>query len=46
MVKIDSRDWQPATYQYGQFVDVYGLPLERDKISSWRPADGDRNMPG
>lgn len=37
-VKFDNSDWQPATYRYGQFVDVYGIPLDPQKISSWRPA--------
>lgn len=37
-VKLDDGDWQPATYQDGQFVDLYGLPLDHRKISSWRPA--------
>ncbi len=37
-VKFDNCDWQPATYRYGQFVDAYGIPLDPEKISSWRPA--------
>jgi hypothetical protein len=37
-VKISDGDWQSAVYQDGQFVDLYGLPLEHSKISSWRPA--------
>jgi hypothetical protein len=43
LVRLDNRDWQPATFQYGQFVDVYGLPLDREKISGWRPADASAN---
>jgi hypothetical protein len=39
-VKINDGDWQPAMYQDGQFVDLYGLPLDHHKISSWRPAGG------
>jgi hypothetical protein len=39
-VKINGGDWQPAVYQDGQFVDLYGLPLDHAKISSWRPAGG------
>jgi len=39
-VKIDDGDWQAAVYQDGQFVDLYGLPLDSHKISSWRPAGG------
>ena len=53
-VKISDGDWQPAVYQDGQFVDLYGLPLDASKISSWRPAGGsadglaarDRNLRG
>jgi hypothetical protein len=37
-VKFDNCDWQPATYRYGQFVDAYGMPLDPEKISGWRPA--------
>ena len=39
-VKINDGDWQPAVYQDGQFVDLYGLPLDHRKITSWRPAGG------
>ena len=39
-VKVDDGDWQPAVYQDGQFVDLYGLPLDHKKISSWRPGGG------
>ena len=39
-VKVDDGDWQPAVYQDGQFVDLYGLPLDHKKISSWRAAGG------
>jgi hypothetical protein len=38
-VRFDNRDWMTATYQNGEFVDMFGLPLNREKISSWRPAD-------
>jgi hypothetical protein len=38
-VKFDNCDWQPATYRYGQFVDAYGIPLDPEKISGWRPAN-------
>jgi hypothetical protein len=37
-VKVTDGDWQPAVYQDGQFVDLYGLPLDHRKITSWRPA--------
>jgi hypothetical protein len=40
LVTLDDRDWQPATFRCGKFVDMYGLPLDSEKISSWRPADG------
>ena len=39
-VKINDGDWQAAVYQDGQFVDLYGLPLDGTKISIWRPAGG------
>jgi hypothetical protein len=42
-VQIDNGDWQPATYQDGQFVDLYGLPLDHIKVTSWRPAGGTAN---
>lgn len=34
------NEWQPATYQDGQFIDAYGLPLDARKISSWRAPNG------
>lgn len=34
-VRIGSG-WQAATYRRGQFVDVYGLPLDAQKISEWQ----------
>ena len=37
-VKIGDGGWQSATYQRGQFVDLYGLPLDPHKISEWQPA--------
>ncbi len=42
-VKINDGEWQAAVYQDGQFVDLYGLPLDGGKISSWRPAGGAAN---
>jgi hypothetical protein len=42
-VQINNGEWQPATYQDGQFVDLYGLPLDHRKITSWRPAGGSAN---
>lgn len=37
-VKIGGGAWQSATYRRGQFVDLYGLTLDRQKISEWQPA--------
>ncbi len=45
-VQLNNGDWQAATYQDGQFVDLYGLPLDRLKITSWRPAGGAANGSG
>jgi hypothetical protein len=42
-VQINNGEWQPATHQDGQFVDLYGLPLDHRKITSWRPAGGSAN---
>jgi hypothetical protein len=42
-VKLNEGDWQPAVYQDGQFVDLYGLPLDHLKVTSWRPAGGSAN---
>ena len=37
-VRVANGDWQPATYRNGEFVDVYGMPLDRRRIKGWRPA--------
>lgn len=37
-VRLGSGDWQPATFRDGEFVDAYGMPLDRRKVSNWRPA--------
>jgi hypothetical protein len=37
-VRLGTDEWQPAMFRDGEFVDMYGIPLERRKISSWRPA--------
>ncbi|WP_395683638.1 hypothetical protein [Dokdonella sp.] len=37
-VKVGDN-WQAATYRRGQFVDVYGLALERQRISEWQAAE-------
>ena len=39
-VRLENRDWQAATYQDGEFVDAYGMPLDPHKISSWRSPNG------
>lgn len=36
-VKLKEGEWQEATYRDENFVDLYGLPLEVDKILEWRP---------
>jgi hypothetical protein len=36
-VKIGAGAFQPATYRRGQFVDLYGLTLDRGKVSVWQP---------
>ena len=42
-VQVNNGEWQAATYQDGQFVDLYGLPLDHSNITSWRPAGGTAN---
>ena len=37
-VRMGTDAWQPAMFRDGEFVDMYGIPLERRRISSWRPA--------
>lgn len=37
-VRLGNDEWQPAMFRDGEFVDMYGLPIERKSISSWRPA--------
>jgi len=37
-VRVGNDEWQPATYRDGEFVDVFGLPLDRTQVSKWRPA--------
>jgi hypothetical protein len=38
-VNFNGHGWQPAVYKQGEFVDVYGLPLDRAKITGWRASD-------
>lgn len=44
-VKFNGDHWQPAVYRYGQFIDAYGLPLDREKISDWRALEKDMPEP-
>ena len=37
-VRLGTDEWQPAMFRDGGFVDMYGIPIERRRISSWRPA--------
>ena len=37
-VRLGNDTWQPAMFRDGEFMDMYGIPLERRRISSWRPA--------
>ena len=39
-VCVDNREWQAATYQNGEFIDAYGMTLDRTHISNWRGIDG------
>jgi len=36
-VHFEARAWLAAFYRNGEFVDAYGLPLDRTRISGWRP---------
>jgi hypothetical protein len=42
-IRLGQGEWQPATFRDGEFVDAYGMPLDRRKISSWRPAGSAAN---
>jgi hypothetical protein len=45
-VCVDNHDeWQAATFQNGEFVDAYGMPLDRRHISNWRPSDNSASRP-
>jgi hypothetical protein len=37
-VRLGTDEWQPAMFRDGEFVDMFGIPIERRRISSWRPA--------
>ncbi len=36
-VLVGDDVWQDATYKDGEFVDTYGMPLDRGSIANWRP---------
>ena len=38
-VRLADSEWQQAIYKDGEFVDAYGIPLDRKGISSWRPSN-------
>jgi len=38
-VRLGNDEWQPATYRDGEFVDAFGLPLDRTQVSKWRPTN-------
>jgi hypothetical protein len=44
-VRIDDGEWQPATFRDGQFVDLYGLPLDAAKMSEWKVEPAARKQP-
>ena len=44
-VNFDGNAWQPAVFRNGQFVDIYGLPLDRQKISGWRALENELPLP-
>jgi hypothetical protein len=45
-VKLKDGDWQEAVYRDENFVDLYGLPLEFDKILRWRPMSSNTHVNG
>jgi len=36
-VLVGDDVWQQATYKEGEFVDAFGMSLDRSSISDWRP---------
>jgi hypothetical protein len=40
------NDWQAATYVDGEFIDMYGMPINPHKISTWRMPIGLSNRRG
>jgi hypothetical protein len=41
-VRLDNQ-WQAATYVDGEFIDMYGMPINPAKISTWRMPVGVSN---
>lgn len=37
-VRIGAGEWQAATFRHGQFIDIYGLALDPQRISEWQTA--------
>jgi len=35
-VLVGDDVWQHATYKDGEFVDAYGMQLDRSSIANWR----------
>lgn len=35
-VRIGAGAWQQATFRRGQFIDIYGLALDPQRISEWQ----------
>jgi hypothetical protein len=44
-VRIDDGEWQAATLRDGQFVDLYGLPLDATRMSEWKVEPTARKHP-
>ena len=36
-VLVGDDVWQQATFKDGEFVDTYGMSLDRSSILDWRP---------
>jgi hypothetical protein len=39
-VRVGNGEWQHATFRDGEFIDAYGMPLDRRRITGWRPLHG------
>jgi hypothetical protein len=44
-VQFNGNSWQPAVFRGGQFLDIYGLPLDQQKISGWRVLNSELPTP-